>query len=84
MQRLFPEIEDLKAVNSDDWQDKYAQLINNYVSKLKERQKQNSSPASSPTSSPQKSSEVAKLQSQLLHYKNIIDDTVSVACTKIK
>uniref|UniRef100_A0A6P7G1Z9 Ribosome-binding protein 1 isoform X2 n=1 Tax=Diabrotica virgifera virgifera TaxID=50390 RepID=A0A6P7G1Z9_DIAVI len=70
MQRLFPDIEALKTLNSSDWQDQCAKLIEKYVRSLKEEQQH-----SSQHSSPQKSSEVIKLQAQIEHYKNTIDDT---------
>ncbi|CAG9834958.1 unnamed protein product [Diabrotica balteata] len=70
MQRLFPDIEALKTLNAGDWQDQCAKLIEKYVRSLKEEQQH-----SSQHSSPQKSSEVIKLQAQIEHYKNTIDDT---------
>ncbi|XP_072388596.1 uncharacterized protein alt isoform X8 [Diabrotica undecimpunctata] len=66
MQRLFPDIEALKTLNAGDWQDQCTKLIEKYVRSLKEEQQH---------SSPQKSSEVIKLQAQIEHYKNTIDDT---------
>ncbi|CAG9860393.1 unnamed protein product [Phyllotreta striolata] len=76
LQRLFPEIEELKSAKGADWQEKYAALISDFINSIREENKQISvTPVSSPPSTPQKSSEIAKLQSQLLHYKNIIDDT---------
>ncbi|KAJ8925632.1 hypothetical protein NQ315_009477 [Exocentrus adspersus] len=66
IQRLFPEIEDLHVITSDDWQTEFGKSIRNYISNLKEK----SAPSSMNTSQ-----SVEKLQAQLQHYKTIIDDT---------
>lgn len=67
IQRLFPEIDGLKTVTSDDWQTEFGKLIRNYISNFQNQQRQ----------SPQKTQDVTKLHAQIQHYKNIIDDTVS-------
>lgn len=70
--RLFPEIVDLKAVSSEDWQEEFGTLIKNYIKNLKSSQNKHSPPAS-----PQPSQDVAKLQNEIQRYKKTIDDTVS-------
>nr|CAH7768422.1 unnamed protein product [Callosobruchus chinensis] len=72
IERLFPDISFApKKVTDDDWQAEFNRAISSYVERLKKgKESTNGSP-----SSPQKSQDVAKLQAQLLHYKNIIDDT---------
>ncbi|KAG5890213.1 hypothetical protein JTB14_028755 [Gonioctena quinquepunctata] len=69
IQRLFPDIEGLSTVTTEDWHAECGKFIQNYVNNLKIQQNQ------TPPSSPQKSQEIAKLETQLQHYKNIIDDT---------
>ncbi|VEN59319.1 unnamed protein product [Callosobruchus maculatus] len=72
IERLFPDISHtLKKVTYDDWQTECNRLISSYVERLKKGKESTNGRASSP----QKSQDVAKLQAQLLHYKNIIDDT---------
>ncbi|XP_018576892.1 ribosome-binding protein 1 isoform X3 [Anoplophora glabripennis] len=67
IQRLFPEIEDLQVATAEDWQAEFGKLIRNYVSDLKKQQTR--------PRSPENSQNTAKLQAQLQHYKDIIDDT---------
>ncbi|KAJ8944172.1 hypothetical protein NQ314_009534 [Rhamnusium bicolor] len=57
IQRLFPEIEGLQAVSSEEWQTEFGKLIKIYVSNLKTQQKN-------------RSQDVSKLEVQLQHYKN--------------
>lgn len=70
--RLFPEIEDLKSVPSEHWQEQVYSLIRNYIISLQTSQNQ-----LKPPTSPQKAVDVSKLQAQIQYYKNIIDETVS-------
>lgn len=56
--RLFPEVEELKSVSTEDWQEEYSKIIKNYINSLQ--------------------NPVAKLQAQIQHYKNTINETVSL------
>lgn len=70
--RLFPEIDELKYVSADGWQEEYASIIKNYVIDLQNSRNEQVNPPS-----PTYTEEVAKLEAQVKHYKTIIDDTVS-------
>lgn len=75
MLRLFPEIDGLRSVSSENWQEEFGTLIRNYIDSLQRNQ---SKP--SPPSSPQNTQDIVKLQAQNQYYKNIIDETVSIFC----
>ncbi|XP_056636451.1 kinectin-like isoform X13 [Diorhabda sublineata] len=69
MERLFPDIEEIKNIDAKNLEHSCEKLIREYIKALKENQKDKSS---------EKSADVAKLQSQIQHYKKTIDDTESI------
>ncbi|XP_057655089.1 kinectin-like isoform X6 [Diorhabda carinulata] len=69
MERLFPDIEEIKNIDAKNLEHSCEKLIREYIKSLKENQKDKSS---------EKSADVAKLQSQIQHYKKTIDDTESI------
>lgn len=70
VQRLFPELkEKLSSISQNRWQAEFEKIIQSHV---KDIQKQSN------VKSNDFQGDIAKLQAQILNYKQIIDDTVSV------
>ncbi|XP_076259136.1 uncharacterized protein LOC143195656 isoform X12 [Rhynchophorus ferrugineus] len=67
LQRLFPTLEDLKAVSAQTWQQEYERVITDYLKELQDK------PAVT-ISCQDQNEEVARLKAQILHYKSVIDD----------
>lgn len=67
LQRLFPEVEKLGQLSQNQWLVEVEKLVQNHISGLKQQ-----------TKTVKTHPDIAKLQAQIVTYKNIIDDTVSV------
>lgn len=68
IQRLFPEVQKLGELSQNQWFDEVEKLIKNHLQKQHQPQQGITNTEERP--------DVAKLQAQIVTYKNIIDDTV--------
>lgn len=68
IQRLFPEVEKLGGLSQNEWLIAAEKLLQNHINKQQIVKTVQTQP------------DVVKLQTQIITYKNIIDDTVRFFC----
>ena len=69
LQRLFPDLKDIKAKSHKDWLEELASKV---VKSRKDLESTKQNQAEQPSSE-----EVQKLEGQVKHYKSVLDETVS-------
>ena len=69
LQRLFPDLKDIKAKSHKDWLEELASKV---VKSRKDLMESKQNQAAQPSSE-----EVQKLEGQVKHYKSVLDETVS-------